>query len=80
MLEVDDSGSMNISEPVADSAELEGYFSHLEQVLVSTEFLKEDNPRQMMKRLRRLYQRAEPSKNEVNILRGILSSVEKYKK
>jgi len=33
-----------------------------------------------MKRLRRLYQRAEPSKNEVNILRGILSSVEKYKK
>ncbi|MCP4077572.1 MAG: RNA methyltransferase [Gammaproteobacteria bacterium] len=80
MLEVDDSESMNISEPVADSAQLEGYFSHLEQVLISTDFLNKDNPRQMMKRLRRLYQRAEPSKNEVNILRGILSSVEKYKK
>ncbi len=80
MLEADDSESTNTSEPVADSAELEGYFSHLEQVLISTEFLNKDNPRQMMKRLRRLYQRAEPSKNEVNILRGILSSVEKYKK
>ncbi len=79
ILEVDDSESMNISEPVADSAELEGYFAHLEQVLISTEFLNKDNPRQMMKRLRRLYQRAEPSKNEVNILRGILSSVEKFK-
>ena len=80
MLEADDSESTNTSEPVANSAELEGYFSHLEQVLISTEFLNKDNPRQMMKRLRRLYQRAEPSKNEVNILRGILSSVEKYKK
>jgi len=67
-------------ELLADSSELEGYFSHLEQVLVTTEFLDKDNPRQMMKRLRRLYQRVEPSKNEVNILRGILSSVEKYKK
>ena len=80
MLEAGGTESVNIAEPVADSAELEGYFSHLEQVLISTEFLNEDNPRQMMKRLRRLYQRAEPSKNEVNILRGILSSVEKYKK
>ena len=66
-------------EQAADSAELEGYFTHLEQVLISTQFLNEDNPRQMMKRLRRLYQRVEPSKNEINILRGILSSVEKYK-
>lgn len=67
-------------EPLANNAELEGYFSHLEQVLVATGFLDRDNPRQMMKRLRRLYQRVEPSKNEVNILRGILSAVEKYKK
>jgi TrmH family RNA methyltransferase len=67
-------------EPMAESAELEGYFMHLEQVLVSTGFLDSTNPRQMMKRLRRLYQRAELSKNEVNILRGMLSAVEKYKK
>ena len=65
---------------MAESAELEGYFTHLEQVLVSTGFLDSTNPRQMMKRLRRLYQRAELSKNEVNILRGMLSAVEKYKK
>jgi tRNA C32,U32 (ribose-2'-O)-methylase TrmJ len=33
----------------------------------------------LLQRLRRLYQRAELSKNEVNILRGILSSIEKPK-
>lgn len=68
------------NEPLASSAELEGYFQHLEQVLVATGFLDQDNPRQMMKRLRRLYLRAHPDKNEVNILRGILSAVEKFKK
>ncbi len=64
----------------ARAEQLEGFFEHLEQVLVSLQFLDKDNPRQIMKRLRRLYQRAEPSQNEVNILRGILSSVEKYRK
>jgi tRNA (cytidine32/uridine32-2'-O)-methyltransferase len=68
------------TEPLAESHELEGYFAHLEQVLVDTGFLDQSNPRQMMKRLRRLYLRAQPSKNEVNILRGILSAVAKYDK
>lgn len=72
--------SAETQEPLAESEEVEGYFSHLEQVLVKTGFLDQSNPRQMMKRLRRLYLRAQPSKNEVNILRGILSAVEKYKK
>ncbi len=77
---VDAPGNAPPSEPLASSAEMEGYFQHLEQVLISTGFLNEDNPRQMMKRLRRLYMRAQPDKNEVNILRGILNAVEKYKK
>lgn len=66
-------------EPAADSAELEGFFSHLEQVMVASGFLDPENPRHLMKRLRRLFQRAEPSRNEVNILRGILTAVEKYR-
>jgi tRNA (cytidine32/uridine32-2'-O)-methyltransferase len=67
------------SEPRASNDELEGYFTHLEQVLVTTGFLDPDCPRQMMKRLRRLYLRAEPTRNEVNILRGMLSSVQKFR-
>ena len=63
----------------ATSEEIEGYYQHLEQVMTTTQFLDTNNPGLLLQRLRRLYQRAELSKNEVNILRGILSSVEKYK-
>ncbi len=61
------------------SQQLEGFFRHLEQVMITTEFLDRENPGLLMQRLRRLYHRLEMSKNEVDILRGILSSVEKYK-
>lgn len=71
--------ALESSEPIATSGDLEGYFAHLEQVLVTTRFLDTDNPGLLMQRLRRLYQRIDLSKTEVNILRGILSSVEKYK-
>lgn len=66
-------------EPPATSHDIEGYMSHLKQVLETTEFLDPKNPGILMQRLRRLYQRVELSKTEVNILRGILSSVQKYR-
>lgn len=66
-------------ESAATSQELEGYFQHLQQVMTTTKFLDTENPGLLMQRLRRLYHRFELSKIEVNILRGILSSVEKYK-
>jgi TrmH family RNA methyltransferase len=65
------------SDSPADSEQMEGFFNHLEQVLVDINFLDAGNPRQIMKRLRRLYLRAEPTCNEINILRGMLSAVAK---
>ena len=67
-------------EAMATAQDLEGYFSHLRQVLLETEFLDVDHPGLLMQRLRRLFQRVELEKTEVNILRGVLSSVQKYKK
>lgn len=67
-------------EPVANAGELDGLFDHLEKTITLTGFLNPQNPGQMMKRLRRLLLRAHPSRNEVNILRGILTSVEKLSK
>lgn len=66
--------------PLATSDELENFYSHLEQVLTDLRFLDPDNPRHLMRRLRRLFIRAKPDQNEVNILRGILSAVEKGEK
>jgi TrmH family RNA methyltransferase len=63
--------------PAATSEEMELFYAHLEQVLLETRFLDPDNPRHLMRRLRRLFVRAAPDKNEINILRGILSAVQK---
>ena len=65
--------------PLATRGELEHFYTHLESVLESIGFLDPDNPRHLMRRLRRLYHRAEPDKNEINILRGILSAVERVR-
>lgn len=62
--------------PLASVAELEQFYVHLEQVLIASGFLDPDNPRYLMRRLRRLVARAEPDRNEINILRGILASLD----
>ncbi len=62
--------------PLATSEELERFYGHLERVLTDLQFLDPDNPRYLMRRLRRLFIRARPDQNELNILRGILTSVD----
>jgi len=61
----------------APAAELERFYEHLEQVIVMTGFLNPENPRHLMRRLRLLFNRTTPDQNEVNILRGLLTSVER---
>ncbi|PSF05739.1 tRNA (cytosine(32)/uridine(32)-2'-O)-methyltransferase TrmJ [Marinobacter fuscus] len=63
--------------PPAPVSDVEGFFAHLEQVLVEIDFHRTDKPRQLMTRLRRLFQRARLDQMEVNILRGVLSAVQK---
>lgn len=63
--------------PPANVNDVEGFFGHLEQVLQEVDFHRRDNPRQLMTRLRRLFQRAHLDQMEINILRGILTSVQK---
>lgn len=60
-----------------DSAEMERFYAHLEQTLVDIDFLDPDNPRLLMRKLRRLFHRAEPNISEANILRGILKAAQK---
>lgn len=63
--------------PLASIRDVEGFFDHLEDVLVEIDFHRKDQPRQLMTRLRRLFQRAHPDQMEINILRGVLSAVQK---
>ena len=62
--------------PLATGDELQYFYAHLEQVLSVSGYLDPENPRLLMRRLRRLFGRAEPDRNEINILRGILASLD----
>jgi tRNA (cytidine32/uridine32-2'-O)-methyltransferase len=62
--------------PLASGDELQYFYTHLEQVLLVSGFLDPDNPRLLMRRLRRLFGRAAPDQKEINILRGILASLD----
>ncbi|MCF6262039.1 MAG: tRNA (cytosine(32)/uridine(32)-2'-O)-methyltransferase TrmJ [Xanthomonadales bacterium] len=57
-----------------DASQMERFFEHLEQALTDTRFLNPAQPKMLMARLRRLYSRARPDQNEINILRGILAA------
>ncbi|MEM9333918.1 MAG: TrmH family RNA methyltransferase, partial [Pseudomonadota bacterium] len=61
----------------ATADEMAYFYEHLENVLRDVRFLDPDNPRHLMRRLRRLFVRARPDKNELNILRGILTAIDR---
>jgi tRNA (cytidine32/uridine32-2'-O)-methyltransferase len=65
---------------LATSGEMELFYQHLENTLVAIDFLDPDNPRQLMRRLRRLFGRVQPDENEINILRGILTAVQQRRR
>jgi tRNA (cytidine32/uridine32-2'-O)-methyltransferase len=66
--------------PLATASEVEGFQAHLERVLTEAKFLSPEHPTQLKLKLRRLFQRAELDRNEVNILRGVLAALEPSKK
>lgn len=67
----------SVDEPAADSQSMEHFYQHLQRIMIQTEFLDPDNPRLLMRRLRRFFSRSQPRTTEVQILRGILAAVEK---
>ena len=64
--------------PPATAESLDAYYTHLEETLVSLGFLDPENPKQTMTRLRRLYNRVRLDQMELNILRGVLTSMQNY--
>ena len=59
---------------LAPSGDVEHFYAHLNEVLNEIDF--EDRTGHLMERLRRLFNRAQLDRNELNILRGILSAVQ----
>lgn len=63
----------------ATAEEMEKLYQHIESAALETGFLDPANPKHLMRRIRRLFNRAQPDQNEVHILRGLLSALQKPK-
>lgn len=63
--------------PPATADDMERLYEHLLRVMISSGFMNPDKPRQLERKLRRLFNRAHPDVNELGILRGILAAVER---
>lgn len=62
------------------SEDLERFYAHLENTLTETGFIVKNHPGVVMTKLRRIVNRARPESQELNILRGILSAIDKQNK
>ncbi len=58
---------------LATNEALEGFYTHLEDTLIKIGYLNPTAPKKLSERIRRIYARAKLEKEEVNLLRGILT-------
>jgi tRNA/rRNA methyltransferase len=54
---------------------LEGFYAHLEQALIVVGALDPEEPKRLMQRLRRLFNRARPTQTEIDVLRGVTAAI-----
>lgn len=59
-------------DPLATAGQMESFYQHLQQALADIGFMHPDKSRSIMRRLRRVYNRAQLDTKELDILRGIL--------
>jgi tRNA (cytidine32/uridine32-2'-O)-methyltransferase len=63
---------------LATADAIEQFYTHLREVLIEIDFLKPSNPKRLLQRLRRMFNRIRLENMEVNMLRGILTQVQLY--
>lgn len=60
---------------LATNEDREGFYKQLESILIQTEFLSADEPKNIMKKIRLLFNRRDLTETEIHLLRGILTSI-----
>lgn len=62
-------------EAAAPVEALEKFYAHLEEALVVIGALDPQEPKRLMQRLRRLFNRARPTQTEIDVLRGVTAAI-----
>jgi len=65
---------------LASQEDLERFYAHMQEVLEQIGYINPRAPKKLFERLRRLYARTRLEKEEVNLLRGILTLTQEPKK
>lgn len=68
---------MTHEEPLATIEDVERFYTHLQDTLISLEFIHLKHPKRLLQRLRRLFNRVRLEALEVNLLRGILTQIQR---
>ena len=71
---------LHIRENLATADELEGLYQHIKETMILIDFLNPDHPRQLMSRMRQIINRSRIDKDELNLLRGIMTAVWQFVK
>lgn len=66
--------------PLADHGRMQQLFHHLEQCMIDVGYLDPARPKWLMRRMKRLLNRAQPDQSETNILRGFLAAIQEILK
>ena len=67
-------------QPLVNSEDLENFHNHLAETMAELDFYDPKNPKQLLTRMRRLFNRLRMDQMEVSILRGLLSAVQRKTK
>ncbi len=64
-------------EPLVSAEDMERFLKHFEETLIDIGFFDPENPKQLLARARRLFMRTRMDRLEMNLMRGVLSTVQK---
>ena len=67
-------------QPLVNAEDLENFHNHLAETMAELDFYDPKNPKQLLTRMRRLFNRLRMDQMEVSILRGLLSAVQRKTK
>ena len=68
------------AEASPSSADLERLFEHMATTLNKIDFIKQSPAKILMQKIRRIYVKAQLTREELQILRGILTAIDSYDK
>jgi TrmH family RNA methyltransferase len=71
-------GEAGRGEPMATAEDLELMYKHIEETLEHIDFIKYRPPTKLMRKIIRLYNRAELSMDELQIIRGMMTAMQEH--